>query len=146
MAMTEKGKPSVRIIHRAKFDADEVKKVLGLSGRKMEILKETAEYLGSKQYTKEHIEAYFSELFGTSEKDDKKLTRTGERLVELIETQPGADFKKGSFWQLANAVSYYTDHEAGRSNDTRMTSAWFGQSAKKKLDALNLAVKMAETV
>ena len=37
-----------------------------------------------------------------------------------------------------------TDHEMGRSADTRATAAWFGHNAKRKLDALDTAVKMAE--
>ncbi len=143
MAMTEKGKPSIRINHRSQFDAEKVKEVLGLSHRKMDSFKEAAEFLGSKQFTKDNIDSYFGELFGLSEKEDKKLTRTGDRLVEIIETQPGAEFKPGSFWQLFNASTFFIDHEAGRSNDTRLSSAWFGQGAKKKLDALNLAVEMA---
>jgi hypothetical protein len=37
-----------------------------------------------------------------------------------------------------------TDHQMGRAADTRAASAWFGTNAKRKLDALDLAVKMAE--
>jgi phage/plasmid-like protein (TIGR03299 family) len=144
VALNEKGQPSVKINHRTKFDANQVKKVLGLSHNKLESFKEAAEFLGSKQFTKPDLETYYGNLFGESKKEDKKLTRTGEKMLELIETQPGADFQKGSWWQAFNAVTYAVDHELGRSNDSRMTSAWFGQGAKKKLDALNLAVEMAE--
>jgi len=37
-----------------------------------------------------------------------------------------------------------TDHELGRSADARATSAWFGSNAKRKIDALDLAVEFAE--
>ena len=36
-----------------------------------------------------------------------------------------------------------TDHELGRSVDTRLTSAWFGQNRKKKVSALEKAVEFA---
>ncbi len=36
------------------------------------------------------------------------------------------------------------DHELGRSADARATSSLFGANARKKLDALDLAVEMAE--
>jgi hypothetical protein len=36
------------------------------------------------------------------------------------------------------------DHKLGRSQDNRMTSAWFGNGKKVKADALELAVQMAE--
>lgn len=143
-ALKERGRGSVKINHRTKFDANRVKQIMGLSHDKLESFKQAAEFLGSKQVAKPDLETYFGNLFGESKKEDKKLTRTGEKLLELVETQPGADFQKGSWWQAFNAVTYAVDHELGRSADTRMSSAWFGQGAKKKLDALNLAVKMAE--
>lgn len=42
-------------------------------------------------------------------------------------------------------MTYMTDHELGRSADTRMTSAWFGVNAKRKVDALNTALEYAES-
>lgn len=144
MALNEKNQPSVKVNHRSHFDAERVKEILGLSHNKLETFKQAAEFLGSKQYIKSDLENYFGEIFGESKKEDKKLARTAEKVMDLIETQPGADFQKGSFWQMFNAVTYAVDHELGRSSDTRMASAWFGQGAKKKVDALNLAVKMAE--
>ena len=144
VALGEVGQPSVKVNHRSNFDADKVKKILGLSHNKMEKFKEAAEFLGSKQYAKPDLETYFGNLFGESKKEDKKLARTAEKVMALIETQPGAEYKAGSWWQAFNSVTYATDHVLGRSNDTRLTSAWFGQGAKRKIDALNLAVEMAE--
>jgi len=45
---------------------------------------------------------------------------------------------------LFNAATYYIDHKAGRSEDTRLTSAWYGANRDKKIVALNKAVEMAE--
>ena len=144
IALAETGQPAVRVKHRSIFDADRVKELLGLSHRKVETFKEAAEFLGSKQYGQKDLEKYFGAIFGESTKEDKLLSPTAERALQIVETQPGAEFQKGSFWQMFNAVTYMTDHELGRSNDTRMTSAWFGTNAKRKVEALNLAVEMAE--
>ena len=143
IALTEKGQPSVRVNHRSEFNADRVKEILGLSHRRVENFKEAAEFLGSKSYIKNDLQQYFGKVFGLSSKEDKDLSRTAERAVELVETSPGANFKPGSWWNAYNAVTYLTDHELGRSADTRMTSAWFGGNAKRKVDALNLAMDMA---
>jgi phage/plasmid-like protein (TIGR03299 family) len=143
IALAETGQPAVRVNHRSIFDADRVKELLGLSHRKVETFKEAAEFLGSKQYGQKDLEKYFGAIFGESTKEDKLLSPTAERALKVVETQPGAEFQKGSFWQMFNAVTYLTDHELGRSNDTRMTSAWFGANAKRKVEALNLAVEMA---
>lgn len=144
VALAESGQPAVRVNHRSIFDAERVKELLGLSHRKVETFKDAAEFLGSKQYGQKDLEKYFGAVFGVSTKEDKVLSPTAERALQIVETQPGAEFKRGSFWQMFNAVTYMTDHELGRSNDTRMTSAWFGANAKRKVDALNLAVEMAE--
>lgn len=144
VALNEKGQPSVRVNHRSLFDAERVKELLGISHRKVETYKEAAEFLGSKQYIKSDLENYFGEIFGKSNKDNEVLSPTANRAMDVIETQPGAEFNRGSWWQALNAVTYLCDHELGRSNDTRLTSAWFGSNSKRKVDALNLAVKMAE--
>lgn len=144
VALAESGQPAVRVNHRSVFDADRVKELLGLSHRKVETFKEAAEFLGSKQYGQKDLEKYFGNIFGESTKEGKTLSPTAERAVQVVETQPGAEFKKGSFWQMFNAVTYMADHELGRSTDSRMNSAWFGANAKRKVDALNLAVEMAE--
>lgn len=143
MALNEKNQPSVRVNHRSQFDPERVKEILGLSHKRVEKFKEAAEFLGSKSYIKSDLENYFGNVFGFSQKEDKKLSRTAEKAMEIVETQPGAEYKPGTYWQAFNAVTYLADHKLGRSNDTRMTSSWFGSNAKKKLDALEIALEMA---
>ena len=60
-----------------------------------------------------------------------------------METQPGAEFQSGSWWQALNAVTYLTDHELGRSNDNRISSAWFGGNRMRKINAVKKAVEYA---
>lgn len=136
----------VKLNHRKAFDADEVKEVLGMANENMQLYKEAAEFLVSKQATEKVMVEYFGDLLGRSKKENKDLGRNAERAMDLVGKQPGSDMSRGSFWQMFNAVTFMTDHVMGRSNDSRMTSAWYGQNAKLKQDALVKAVKMAETV
>jgi phage/plasmid-like protein (TIGR03299 family) len=144
VALNEKNQPSVRVNHRSVFNADKVKEILGLSHNKVEKFKEAAEFLGSKQYDRAKLEKFFGKIFGESTQENKTLSRTAERAMELVENQPGDHFRPGTWWNAYNAVTYMTDHELGRSADTRMASAWFGGNAKRKVDALDLAIDMAE--
>ena len=144
VALNEKNQPSVRVNHRSVFDAGKVKEILGLSHNKVEKFKEAAEFLGSKQYDRAKLEQFFGKIFGESSRDDKVLSRTAERAMELVENQPGDHFRPGSWWNAYNAVTYLTDHELGRSADTRMASAWFGGNAKRKVEALDVALEMAD--
>lgn len=144
MALTEKGQPAVRMSHRSEFNADTVKQLLGISHNRVEQFKEAAEFLGSKRYSDSAFKTFLAQVFGTSNQKDKVLSRTAERALEIVDTQPGAEFAPGTWWNAYNAVTYMTDHEMGRSADTRAEAAWFGHNAKRKLDALNVAVEMAE--
>lgn len=144
MALTEKSQPAVRLSHRNEFDAEVVKELLGISHTRVQQFKEAAEFLGSKRYNTYDFERFLGKVFGTSSQENKVLSRTGERALEIVETQPGANFKPGTWWNAYNAVTYITDHELGRSDDARASSSLFGANARKKLDALDLAVEMAE--
>lgn len=144
MALTERGQPAVRLSHRNEFDPELVKQLLGISHTRIEQFKEAAEFLGSKRYTDVAFQKFLGQVFGVSNQKDKELSRTAERALEIVDTQPGANFAPGTWWNAYNAVTYMTDHEMGRSADTRAAAAWFGHNAKRKLDALNIAVEMAE--
>jgi len=143
VALNEKNQPSVRVNHRSVFDPESVKEILGLSHNKVEKFKEAAEFLGSKNYDKEVLNRFMAKIFGESTREDRVLSRTAERAVEVVENQPGDNFRPGTWWNAYNAVTYMADHELGRSADTRMASAWFGTNAKRKVDALDLALEMA---
>jgi len=144
VALNEKGMPGVRVNHRSEFNPQRVKEILGLSHQRIEKFEEAANFLGSKQYNKFDLQKFLVEVFGESKKEGKELSRTAQRAMDIVESQPGAEFRPGSWWNAYNAVTYLTDHELGRSADTRMTSAWFGTNAKRKVDALNVALEMAE--
>ena len=144
VALNEKNQPSIRVNHRNQFNAEMVKEALGLSHNKVEKFKEAAEFLGSKRYTKQTAEQFMARVFGESNREDKVMSRTAERAFDLIENQPGDNFRPGTWWNAYNAVTYLADHELGRTADTRMASAWFGTNAKRKVDALDVALEMAE--
>ena len=137
----------VRVNHRQEFDADFVKETLGVAKEKMETYKEVAQFLASKRYTVDSIVEYFDTVFPSMSynKDaDERTSRQAKRCAEVIDEQPGAEFGRGTFWQAFNTVTYLTDHDLGRSADTRLTSAWFGANRKKKQNALTTAVEFAE--
>lgn len=46
------------------------------------------------------------------------------------------DSSLGTGWGLLNAATYWADHEAGRSQDTRLASAWFGENDSRKVKVL----------
>lgn len=149
LSLSQKADRVVKKNHRTIFDANEVKQQLGIATEKLQKYKEIATFLGSKRYTEESVKDYFNQIFPVlaynKEKGPqrKELSKSATRALEVLHTQPGAKFAEGSWWQAFNAVTYLTDHEIGRSADTRLQSAWFGANKNLKVKALNTAVDMA---
>jgi phage/plasmid-like protein (TIGR03299 family) len=143
LAINTKSASQVSINHRAVFSAEAVKETLGISKEKMAKYKEAAEYLGSKKYTDETFNVFLKRVFNV-DLDKPELSRPARQVLEIVDTQPGAEFKPGSWWNAYNAVTYATDHLLGRSADTRLKSAWYGSNANRKHVALNTAIEMAE--
>jgi phage/plasmid-like protein (TIGR03299 family) len=136
----------IRINHRREVDPEEIKNTLKLNRAKLNTFKEAAEFLSKKKAKADQVQEYFDELFPlTSNKKGKEHSRNSERLVSILETQPGAKLGAGTWWQAFNAVTYSTDHLIGNNDDTRMFSAFYGVGRKRKTDALKLAVEYAKT-
>lgn len=144
VALNEKDQPSVRVNHRSEFNPEMVKQILGLSHNKVEKFKEAAEFLGSKRYTDPQLERFMARVFGESKMENKVLSRTAEEAMSYVENQPGDNFRPGTWWNAYNAVTFMTNHKTGRSADARMSSTWFGSNAKKNVNALDLALEMAD--
>lgn len=150
LSLSQKSDRVVKKNHRTEFNAAEVKQTLGIATEKLAKYKEMAAFLGSKRYTEETAKQYFNAVFPViaynKEKGPqrKELSKSATRALEVLDTQPGARFAEGSWWQAFNAVTYLTDHEIGRSQDTRLQSAWFGANKNLKIKALETAVEFAE--
>ena len=136
----------VKVSHRRQFDAANVKEMLGIATDKLEKYKEMAQFLGSKKAKHESVVEYFERMFPVSAaaKEEKKISKNAALALDILHTQPGAEYAEGTFWQPFNAVTYMADHLMGRSADTRLQSAWYGSNKALKLKALEVAVEMAE--
>jgi len=136
-----------KISHRKVFNPDDVKGMLGIAADKLAKYKDMASFLGSKKAKDEDIVEYFTRVFpvtGSNEKKKKEVSKNAQIALDIMDNQPGSEFAKGTWWQPFNAVTYLTDHLAGRSADTRLTSAWYGYHKGVKTKALELALEMAE--
>lgn len=153
LSLSSKTDNMVKVSHRRQFDGDEVKQMLGIASDKLAKYKEMAKFLGSKKYKHESVIQYFDRIFpvnayGRSKNEETKAKKehsdNAVLAMQALEEQPGANFAKGSWWQAFNAVTFLTDHIVGKTQENRLTSAWYGPNKALKVKALETAVEMAE--
>lgn len=151
MSLNAQSKNQVKLNHRSVFDAETVKTTLGIAHDKFQKYKEMAEFLASKKFSVDSLIQYYNDVFPHTYNKDKgvkvtkadDLTKTAKAAMAVLDTQPGAKLGEGTWWQAFNSVTYLTDHQMGRTADTRMESAWFGINQTRKVKAANLAVQYA---
>ena len=152
LSLEAKAERSVKVGHRTEFNADEVKKALGIASAKLSQYKEMAEFLGSKRYNIDNLIEYYNTVFPRTadkrvqnqELSVETLSKNAKAAFDAIELQPGARYAEGSWWQAFNSVTYVTDHVQGRNADNRLYSSWFGGNQVRKRDALKTALEFAE--
>jgi phage/plasmid-like protein (TIGR03299 family) len=102
--------------------------------------------LAAVQCSTQKATEYFTTLLGHQGVATADLpTRTANKLdnmFNLFEAGKGNNNPaiKGTYWAAYNAVTEYLSHEAGRSEENRYSSLWFGDD---NMEALNLALQMA---
>jgi len=152
LSLSMQAERQVKVGHRVEFNPGEVKEALGIASEKLATYREMAEYLGSKRFSMDKLVEYYNTVYPrTSDKrvQDKKLSvetlsRNAKECLNVLETQPGAEFAEGSWWQAYNSVTFVTDHVQGRNADNRLYSSWFGGNQTRKKNALETAIEFAE--
>ena len=133
----------VKFSHRTAFDPEVAKKAVFVAKERLQQFKEYAEFLGSKRYTEVEVNAYLQEIF-KNHGSGKRVGKTAQQAFEILETQPGANIRPGTWWQALNAVTFMTDHVLGKSVDARLASAWYGANARVKDKAVKKVLEYAE--
>ena len=134
----------VRVPHMRKFDAGAVRQQLGIVLTAWDRWLVEARLLAQVNVTEAQADKFVADLLLSVQAapkgkplPDVRASRGYKRLMGLFGgAQIGANLcGTKSAWALLNAVTDYVDHERGRSDDTRMTSAWFGAGEGLKLRA-----------
>ncbi|TXH19134.1 MAG: DUF932 domain-containing protein, partial [Hyphomicrobiaceae bacterium] len=130
-----------RMNHRNEFtpiQQQKAKEVLGVAREQVQDFEKVAKKLRATKVNDDRAHELFTKLFA---KDPDSESRKVAQLVDAYHNAPGA--LPGNAWGVLNAVTYYTDHMAGKSSDRRLTMAWTGRNAAKKVEALDLLRNLA---
>lgn len=155
----------ITVSHRSIFDADAVKKVLGLAGDTFSKFMQQAQDLADTPCDVKEARTLLDKIFGVEQKQKKidlswmgRLEALGQQqgmpdesrvvgaVLDLFEgAGMGATLpsRLGTRWGLLNAVTEHVDHSMGRTDDTRLDSAWFGRGNSFKSKALEVLTEAA---
>lgn len=148
MAYSE-GKNFVSVPHSAIFDDRKVKLDLGIYQDSVVKFEDKVNLLANTPVDKETAVRFIMELMAPEVDKDgistRKLNQVNDVVSLFTGRGMGSDLRsaKGTMWGLVNAVTEYVDHHAGRSQGTRLNSAWFGQGAELKTSAFDKALALA---
>ena len=139
----------VKVSHRCVFDAEAVKKQLGISVSAWDDFMYSLKTLSERKVKQSEAEKFIRTLFQPrpEQVEQKSNERAMGEVRALFDGEGrGAHLPSsyGTAYGLLNAVTEFVDHERrARSDDHRLDSAWFGQGATLKKQALELALDMA---
>ncbi|MGU5638087.1 DUF932 domain-containing protein [Aeromonas veronii] len=140
---------AIKVPHSTRFEPVAVKEALGLGLSHWDEFKAQTKALSQRPVAPQEELRFFSDLLAQPlDEDNIILTRPVQRLHELYQgAGMGSELASASntAWGLVNAVTEYVDHHRrARSQDHRLDSAWFGQGAQLKAQALNQALTLLQ--
>lgn len=140
-----------RMNHRNSFDEAQIKNArttLGLAHDQMDEFEKNATVLrGINMTEKETIKVLAPvyapevELADLLRDFNEHATPKIARVMDINKNAPGA--QPDNAWGVFNAVTYFSDHVAGRTADKRLTNAWVGKTAKQKDKVLSALLELA---
>jgi phage/plasmid-like protein (TIGR03299 family) len=144
----------VVVPHSAEFKFKDMKVKLGI-GEGWDAFTSAATAMAFKKVTPTQSVEFFLNVYhnfikgeaSPTEKQEKAMERTVKRLTEQYLFAPGAELgtARDTVWGLLNAVTHDIDFQRkAHSQDTRLTSAWYGDGASIKAKAFDLAVALAK--
>ena len=155
---------AVKVSHRSVFDADAVKQRLGVAVSHWDQFMYEMKVLSERKVSTKEANAYFETLLTQTTPQSSETTPSGLRLLKPSTTPiipneraykklqamyggqgRGAELTaaKNTAWGLLCAVTEFVDHERqARSTENRLDSAWFGNGAQMKQQALSQALQL----
>lgn len=149
MALGESKKTAIKVRHSSKFYATKMQVDMGLLEDRWGEFEQAAKKLAARRITRAQAVAVLIDAIGDAEKPVEEQPNA-RPMAEMVRLFDGAgigssmESARGTLWGLVNAATEWSDHKAGRLQDSRLHSAWFGQNADRKTAVLNAAVRVLE--
>ena len=147
LSMSKAGAATVRVRHSSKFDETAVAVDLGLLSGEWEQFTVRAQRLAARKLSQFEAVNVLIDAMGDANKpvDEQPNARAMAEILKLFNgagvgsNLPSAD---GTAWGLINAATEFYDHHAGRSDNARLASSWFGPNGDKKTAVYDKAMAL----
>ncbi|CAJ9725464.1 phage/plasmid-like TIGR03299 family protein [Burkholderia pseudomallei] len=143
---------AVKVGHRSQFDAQAVKRQLGIAVSSWDAFMVRMKALSEREVSDAAAEKFLRRVltYPTTNPANRDVLAVNERAIKAVAELysgrgKGADLASasGTAWGLLNAVTEYVDHRRrARSDDHRRDAAWFGSGATLKDRAWDEALKL----
>lgn len=145
---------TMKINHRGQLDPSFVARSFAKSTKGIEQFRESADFLASRRYTNDAVRRYLAEVFPSTAKKEEEapvanvpvevtLSRPAQIVFDTIDTQPGAEMARGTWWNVFNGVTHATNHLLSANDETRTSSVLFGVNRRRNMVALSKAIEYA---
>lgn len=140
---------SIKVPHSSVFDEKAVKVRLSVARSQWDDYATMTQAMSRKSVSKQEAIRFFEHALGSfAANDGEEKMRPFKHALTAVQNLyagggKGSDLpsSKGTVWGLVNAISEYADYgRKTRSEDTRLSSAWFGAAARMKQRALEQAI------
>ena len=151
MAVNNQSSQLIRVHHSAQVltKLDQIQEIVNTANASFEATAEQYRALAKSGVTTEDVEKFVKLVFFDQKKDSERIKLRIEKMTEtitrLFETGRGNDLKstRGTMWALYNGATEYLSHEAGKDEDSRLSSLWFGAYKNQNERAMEVALQMA---
>ncbi|MDP3253099.1 MAG: DUF932 domain-containing protein [Hydrogenophaga sp.] len=146
------GQGAVKVHHRSQFDAQAVKRQLGVAISSWDFFMVRMKAMAERKVTPDMAEAYFKRVltYAAVNPSGQPVTAVNDRALKAVQELftgrgKGSNLASasGTAWGLVNGVTEFIDHHRrARSEDHRRDAAWFGAGAALKQKAWDEAMKL----
>jgi phage/plasmid-like protein (TIGR03299 family) len=142
---------AVKVPHRSQFDAQAVKRQLGIATSSWDGFMARMKALTERKVSDSVAEKFFQRVLTyPTGGQNTPVTATNDRAIKAVQSLyagrgMGATLlsASGTAWGLVNSITEFVDHQRrARSEDHRRDAAWFGAGASLKEKAWNEALKL----
>jgi len=126
---------------------ENVREVMNLANQEFEATAEQYRLLARKSINQADLRKYVRRVLKVEDDQEgsTRLKNIVEEIMGLSEAGRGNNLPsiRGTYWSAYNGVSEWLTYNRGRTEDNRLNSLWFGDSANTNRHALEMALEMA---